>query len=100
MTETYTKINGQPTINKDTTEILDYTFDWTSYLLLNTDTIASFTITPDVGLTLVSSNLAVTLVTCFLSGGIAGAKYRVKCTIVTTGGRTATRSIYIQAAER
>ena len=39
-------------------------------------------------------------VVAWISGGTAGTTYRVTCRIVTAGGRTDDRSIFIKVKER
>jgi hypothetical protein len=101
MTDTYVVgSTGKAVITKDPREVLDYTFDWTDYLTPISDTLISKTVTVDVGLTLNSSSLVGSMVSAFISGGTTGTTYRVICQVVTAGGRTADRSIYIKCVER
>lgn len=71
---------------KDADAIKEWVFDATLWLCL--DTIASFSLTVDSGLTLDSSSNTDTAVTAWFSGGTVGQKYTVICRIVTAGGRT------------
>ena len=103
-TETYViSASGKATIKKDPDDELDYTWDWTDWLDLVTDTIASHQILPaDPSVTVTSSNLDGTskMVTALLAGGTAGQTHQVTCRIVTVGGRTVDRSIYLKMRER
>jgi hypothetical protein len=103
-TETYvitgTGTDAKATIVKDPDAVLDYTFDWTTWLALVTDTISSKTITVDTGITCTSSSISGTTVIVWLSGGSVGATYKVTCRIVTASGRTDDRSIYVKIKER
>lgn len=83
---------------KDPDEVLDYTFDWSTWL--NGDTIASDTVTVDTGLTKDSDSNDTDSVTVWLSGGTAGTAYKVSSKIVTAAGRTAERTIIITVRER
>lgn len=76
------------TVSQKPDEVLDYDFDYTSFMLDRSDTIQSFTITPDAGLTVVSSVTTGYVVRAFITGGVAGATYNLLCSLVTTGGRT------------
>lgn len=87
------------TFVKDPEAVLDYVFDWASWLDTG-ETISSHTITVPAGLTLNSSAVASGLVTAWLSGGDVGATYRVECKVVTSAGRTDERSITIGITER
>jgi hypothetical protein len=84
---------------KDPESVLDYNFDWSGWLDTN-ETIASFTVTADTGLTVDSSTEAAGKVTAWLSGGTEGTRYKVVCEIVTDAGRTDDRTITIVVTER
>ena len=100
------------TFTKDPSEVLDYVFDWApltngrtgaiSDWLTSGETIVSRTITAETGITVDSSSItdSNTSVTVWLSGGTAGENYIVTCTIVTSAGRTAERSIKVLARDR
>ena len=83
---------------KDPDEVLDYTFDWSTYL--GSDTISSDVVNVDSGLTKDSDSNDTSSVTVWLSGGTAGKAYKVASKIVTAGGRTAERTIIITVRER
>lgn len=102
-TETYSLTNpSKPTITKDPNAVLDYSWDWSEWLAPLTDTILSFQIILGTGSTLaVDSSLRVGgVVTAFLSGGTLGATESATCRIVTAGGRTDDRTIYLKIAQR
>ena len=103
-TETYvvtgTGADAKYTIVKDPNAILDYTFDWSEWLDAITDTIASQSIVAETGITNDSSSISGKTVIAWISGGTAGNTYRVTCRIVTAGGRTDDRSIFIKVKER
>lgn len=102
-TETFDVTNPlKPKILKDPNDILDYTWDWTDWLNLVTDTIFSHTVLPAAPVTVQSSSQDGTnkKVTAVLAGGTAGQLHMITCRIVTVGGRTADRSIYLKMKER
>ena len=98
------------TFPKDPDAVLDFKFDWATSTngrgftdwLDTGETIQSYTITAEAGITL-DSDVAVdsnTSVVAWLSGGTAGTTYDVACKIVTTAGRTDERTMSIVVAER
>ena len=70
MTQTFTKNISSP---------LDYAFDWSAF-----SPIASYTITADAGITVLSDSEVDNVVTVWLSGGTVGETYDVTCEIITT----------------
>jgi len=100
------------TFKKDPDAVLDYKFDWAASTngsgdsdwldTDNSETIASYTITEETGITLDSDSQGDTdtSVTVWLSGGTDGNDYSVACEIVTSAGRTDERTILIQCRER
>lgn len=84
---------------KDPEDVLDYTFDFTAWLAKVSDSISSYTITEEAGITLDSHSNDANTVTVWLSGGTAGESYEVECKIVTVGGRTAERTMMIPVEE-
>lgn len=95
---------------KDPSAVLDYVFDWkprthgvsgaTSDWLATGETISSYTVTAETGLTKDSDSESDGVVTVWLSGGTAGENYKVACKITTTAGRTDERTIWIKVVER
>lgn len=101
MTDTFAvSSSGKVSIVKDPDAILDYTWDWTAYLDLYTDVIASHSFIVDTGITVNSHFVNGALVTAFVSGGTDGNEYALVCRIVTTGGRTDDRTIYLKIKEK
>lgn len=82
---------------KDPDAVLDYKFDWSTWL--DTDTISSYTITAS-GVTVDSDSNTDTVVTVWLSGGTEGDFASVACRIVTAGSRTDERTAIIEIANR
>lgn len=87
-------------IYKDDDADLDYTSDWTNWLI-GADTIiaAAWTIPPD----LISSNpntFNTVTATCWLKGGTIGTTYTVSCKITTANGRVDERSFRVKIKER
>lgn len=76
--------------DKDPSDVLDYSIDWSS--ALGADTISSVTWTVPSGLAMESQSNTTTAATIWLSGGAAGTVYEVTCRIVTAGGREIERS--------
>ncbi len=98
-TETFSEIGVyRPSIPMDPHAKLDYTFDWTVWLAGIADTIASMVITP-TGVTIDDSSQAGALVTVWCSAPVAPVA-SVHCKIVTAGGRTDARTIYLIVKER
>jgi hypothetical protein len=83
---------------KDTEAVLDYVYDWSSWLATG-ETISSYTITTPTGITKASDSQATGKVTIWLSGGTAGTEYSVECKIVTSAGRTDERTMLIYCTE-
>ena len=85
--------------SKDPSAVLDYVFDWTEWLATG-ESISSYTITADTGITVETDSEASGKVTVWLSGGTAGINYKVACLITTSAGRTDERTIWIKVVER
>jgi len=88
---------------KDPSAVLDWAFDWndTSKPWLATgESISSYTITADTGITVETDSEASGKVTVWLSGGTAGINYKVACKITTSAGRTDERTIWIKVVDR
>ena len=94
---------GLPCIGKGDGETLDYPFDFTDFLTDIDDTIAvapvSVTYTLTGGITLVSQQNNTLVASPLISGGVAGTKCRVTCTITTEAGRVVERSIVLNIKE-
>lgn len=74
---------------KGVSETLDYIMDWSTWL--GSDTISSSSWVVPNGLTTGTASNTTTTATQFVGGGQVGNDYVVTNTIVTAGGRTATR---------
>jgi len=78
----------------DPDEVLDYVWQWSSWL--NGDTITGSTFSNEIGsLTLTSPSFTDSTATVFISGGVVGGSYKVVNQITTSGGRTAERGIMV-----
>lgn len=101
-TYTVTTVNGvqQPTIIKDPDAVLDYTIDWSLWLDAIGDTLVSASVETATGITCDSSSVVGKTVVMWLSGGSEGQTHQVTCRVVTTGGRTDDRSIFVKILER
>lgn len=98
------------TFVKDPQAVLDYKFDWKALTngsgpsdwLASSETISSFVITADAGLTVNSSSQTDTntSVTVWLSGGTDGTEYSLACKIVTSSARTDERTVTISVRNR
>ena len=95
---------------KDPDAILDYKLDFAantngrgdSDWLADGETIVSHEVDADSGITVDSSALSDsdTSVTVWLSGGVAGQTYSVRCEITTSAGRVDERTMTIRVEER
>jgi hypothetical protein len=91
--------DGLPVIEKIDTSVLDYSFDWRKWLTPISDSISSFTVTADDGITIDSESQLNGIVTVFISGGTSGITYDVTCKITTDDGRIDSRTIKIKGVE-
>ena len=86
---------------KDPAALLDYSWDWSSWLAEIADTISSATVAVPSGLTAVGSPVVSdTAVMQKVSGGDVDGAYTLVCQITTAGGLIDERSIYLTIAER
>ena len=94
--------------SKDPAAVLDYTFDWAALTngtgksdwLASGETISSYTVTADAGITKNSDTNTSTTVTVWLSGGTIATRYKIVCQIVTNFSRTDERTITIAIENR
>ena len=103
MTETYVvDASGVPTIAKDPSAKLDYTFDWTEWLDAITDSLSTHVVTVDTGITLETSSIVGKKVVIWVSGGTVGKTYKVGCKITTANvpARIDERTILIKVKNR
>jgi hypothetical protein len=91
---------NKPTITKDPNAILDYTFDWTAWL--GADNVASIdcAVTDTLTAAISASYFDSKRVTIWVQGGMVNEKVRVRCRIITVGGRTDDRSVFLKIKER
>jgi len=93
---------------KDPDAKLDYPFDWRaktnghgdSDWLAPDETIVSYVITVDDGITLVKDSENNGLVVVWLSGGEVGKWYKIGCKITTSEGRIDERTLHIRVENR
>ena len=84
---------------KDPQAVLDFAFNWASWLATG-ETISTYTVTAQTGLTKDSDSESSGVVTVWVSGGTAGTWYTLACKIVTSAGRTDERTMRIQVDDR
>lgn len=89
------------TFQKDPDDVLDYSMTWTLPAGDAIDT-ATWAIdaAPDAAMQIDSQALVGTVPTVWVSGGAAGQSYRLRCRVVTNGGRTFDRTYLINVEER
>jgi len=85
-------------LNKDPDSVLDYLWDWSGWL--GVDTISSVSMIIESGLTLDSSPNTTTTVTMWLSGGSEETSYNATCRITTLSGRKIDRSVSVYVSQR
>ena len=83
---------------KDPNAVLDFTINWAAFL--GVDTISSDSWTVPVGVSSVTETNTTTTSTIWLSGGTSGTKYPLTNRVVTAGGRTDDRTIYVLVKEQ
>lgn len=94
-------MSRQSTYQKDPSAVLDWIFDWSTWLATG-ETITARTVTVATGLTKDSDAItdASKKVTVWLSGGTAGQSYTVACAITTSSARIDERTITIRVDHR
>ncbi|WP_027949861.1 hypothetical protein [Haliea salexigens] len=86
---------------KDPDAVLDYSIDWSAWLVDDTITTSSWSVTgADSDLTVDSDSKSTTATTVWLSGGTLGLTYTVTNRITTGDGRTDDRSIAVDVLEK
>ena len=98
------------TFKKDPAAVLDYGFDLKALThalpgalrdwLASGETVTAHALTAEDGLVVDSSSESDGLITAWLSGGTAGARYLVTCQFTTSAGRTDRRRIQVEVVER
>lgn len=78
---------------------LDYTIDWSDWLI-DGDTITTAEWSVPDGLEKTDESNTTTRATIWLSGGTAGETYRLLCTITTAQGRIDPRTLTLRCAQR
>lgn len=81
----------------DAEDVTNFTIDWSAELDTG-ETISASTWTVDSGITQESESETTTTASIFVSGGTAGASYRLYNTITTTNSRRLKRFITIVVA--
>lgn len=76
-------------------EKLDYSIDFSDYLTGLSDTLSSYSLSVDTGITVVSDSEANNIVTVWLEDGTKGNRYKVSATITTGAGRRKTGAIEV-----
>ncbi len=87
------------TFVKDPDAVLDFGFDWSSWLATG-ETISAATWTVPTGLTKTSQSATSTVATAWISGGTAGTSYELACKVLTSAGRTDERTMKIIVRSR
>ncbi len=100
MADAFTLFAGKPTIIKDPNAVLDYTVDFSAWLLPLSDTIQSHTVITD-GITKdTSAVVGGDKVTMWLSGGVVDTTASATVRITTVNGRVDDRTVYFKIKER
>ena len=87
------------TFEKSPASVLDYSFDWSSWLASG-QTVSTSTWTADSGMTIDSDTKSNTKTTAIVSGGTEGNSYFVSNTVVTNDGLTVRRTFIIKVVVR
>jgi hypothetical protein len=69
---------------KQPTEVLDYDVDFSEWFADRSDTLDSFTVTAQAGITVASSSNTGNVVKVVLSGGTNGGRYKITVRVTTT----------------
>jgi hypothetical protein len=83
---------------KDPAAVLDYTWDWSDYLVADERIATHEVLSGKEELVIDSTHANDTEVTAWISGGLLSQHVFVTCRIVTNQGRTEDRSIYVWIA--
>lgn len=84
--------------DKDPTDVLDYSINWSGRL--SGDTILTSSFDVPAGLTKDAETNTNETSTLWLSGGTAGISYTITCTVTTAAGRTWQESVRIVVREK
>lgn len=85
---------------KHPAETIDYDLDFSSWLAARSDTVSTFTVSADTGVTIASTVEAGGVVRGFISGGTSGRAYEVAASINTAGGRVKRGRILVRVRGR
>ncbi|MCJ9428688.1 hypothetical protein [Kordiimonas marina] len=86
---------------KDPSSDVDYSIDWSAWLTDGeTVTSAAWSVAPATGLQIGTAIDGGALQGTYVSGGVAGDRYRLTCRGTTSAGRTADRSLTIRVMEQ
>ena len=72
---------------KQPAELMDYDVEFTEFLAGLNDSIQSFTVDADAGITVISSALNGNVVKVWCADGVSGTSYKITVTAQTVGGR-------------
>lgn len=86
-------------VRQDPADVLDYAFDWSDWLDLDAISTSTWASSP-AGLTLAAPSHAAGVARVWISGGTVGGTHLVSNTLTTAGGRTVTRSFWLDVVER
>ncbi len=85
---------------KDPNAVLDYQWNWSEWLVPADSIVAATVTTNSDDLSVNTVNVVGSIVTAWLSGGVAGVNYRVTCRVESADGRIDDRSISLRVRER
>ena len=74
----------------------DYDIDFTNWLRTWGDSISSFNVAADTGITIASSSLAGSVVKVWVADGVNGSSYNITATVTTAAGRIKQATITIK----
>lgn len=86
-------------VSKDPDSSLDWSWEFSDWLATG-DTISSYVVISEAGITKDSDSSDTTSVTVWLSGGTAGESYEVTVRATTSQGRTVDRTVSFSIAEQ
>jgi hypothetical protein len=84
---------------KDPDAVLDYSVDWSDWLVLG-DTIASVAWTVPPGITSISNTYSTNVATIWLAAGTLGKVYTITCEVTTAAGRVEDHSFELQIVDK
>ena len=88
------------TYEKQPDEVQDYDIGVLDWLTANADSLASFVVTTDVGITQPTiASYGSDAIKIWVAGGVDGETYKVTCTISTVGGRVKQVELKIKVKE-